>query len=129
MASRGAQGPRGGVRPDVSPGLFGDDAERTAREDAERDRAQLLHDQLTAQIASGGAARPAKLKPAENRGLFEEAQPESGNLFGGEKGAARLNVVSLGLAKLVERDIAPWKEGALCAPWAVEAARPAGTAI
>jgi hypothetical protein len=34
-----------------------------------------------AQFKSGLAARPTRLKPAENRGLFEEEAPETGSLF------------------------------------------------
>jgi hypothetical protein len=60
--------------------------EREARGLADK----LLHDQLTAQLKSGGQVKPSNLKPAENRGLFEEHQPESGNLFGPERGSLSL---------------------------------------
>ena len=44
--------------------------------------AKLLGEQLTAQLKSGMAARPSKLKPSTgNRGLFEEERPEQGALF------------------------------------------------
>ena len=75
----------GGVRQDV-PGLLDADTQRQGREDAQRNKDQLLHDQLTAQLKSGGPARPAKLKPAENRGLFEEEQPEQEGLFSRAQG-------------------------------------------
>jgi hypothetical protein len=42
---------------------------------------QLLGRQLTAQIASGLAAKPTKLKPAEQRGMFEDEGPEQDTLF------------------------------------------------
>ena len=44
--------------------------------------AKLLGEQLTAQLKSGMAARPSKLKPSTgNRGLFDEERPEQGALF------------------------------------------------
>ena len=43
----------------------------------------LLHDRLTAQMKSGGAVKAAKLKPAKTGSLFDEPEPESGNLFEG----------------------------------------------
>jgi len=63
------------------PGLFDTADEQQSREDAEHNQAKLLHDQLTAQIKSGLPAKPAKLKPTQNRGLFDEEQPEQGGLF------------------------------------------------
>jgi hypothetical protein len=66
---------------DLGPGLFPTAEERQSREDATRNDTQILHDRLTAQLASGMPARPTKLKPAENRGLFEQEDPEQGGLF------------------------------------------------
>jgi len=74
-------------------GLFDAGAERQSQVDSERDADKLLGERLTAQFKSGLAARPTNLKPAENRGLFEEQRPESGNLFshffGDERGEQR----------------------------------------
>jgi hypothetical protein len=87
-AARGASGEtEGGGR---QAGLFDSDAERQSQVDAQRGADKLTHDQLTAQLKSGGQVRPSNLKPAENRGLFEEEKPESGNLFGGERGSLSL---------------------------------------
>jgi len=105
----GGRGPAGGIKPDSSiarrptekgavhkrpvrgellpetsaqePGLFDADTERQSQVDTKRGEDKLLGDQLTAQIKSGLAAKPTKLKPAENRGLFEEERPEQGGLF------------------------------------------------
>jgi hypothetical protein len=71
-------------------GLFDSDSERKSQLDAEHNDAQLLHDRLTAQLRSGGAVKPSRLKPATNRGLFEEEQPEQDGLFGGERGSFSL---------------------------------------
>ena len=75
------------------PGLFDSAAERQSQVDAQRDSDKLLGERLTAQFKSGLAAKPSKLKPVENRGLFEEARPETGNLFsnffGDESGTQR----------------------------------------
>jgi hypothetical protein len=48
---------------------------------------QLTHDQLTAQLKSGGQVKPSNLKPKETRGMFEEERPETGDLFGSERGS------------------------------------------
>jgi hypothetical protein len=45
----------------------------------------LEGERLTAQLKSGMAAKPTKLKPAQNRGLFEEGGPEQEGLFGSER--------------------------------------------
>jgi hypothetical protein len=68
--------------------LFGseDDNAEAERFAAER----LTGARLTAQLKSGGQVKPSNLKPAENRGLFEEEKPESGNLFGPERGSLSL---------------------------------------
>ena len=42
---------------------------------------KLLGKQLTAQVKSGQAARPAKLKQAQPRDLFDEEGPDQGGLF------------------------------------------------
>ncbi len=80
----------GGIRSGVEAGpsreqggLFDAAAERQSEVDAGRDADKLLGERLTAQFKSGLAAKPSKLKPAQNRGLFEEPQSESGNLFSG----------------------------------------------
>jgi hypothetical protein len=58
-----------------TPGLFDQATERQSQVDAQRGADQLLGDQLTAQFQSGLAAKPTKLKPAQNSGLFEEQGP------------------------------------------------------
>ncbi len=55
--------------------------EAGSRADAKQSADKLLGDQLSAQIASGGPVKPSNLKPAENRGLFDEPEPETGGLF------------------------------------------------
>ena len=66
---------------DLGPSLFDSASERQAQQDAERHEAQLLGDQLTAQLKSGLGAKPTKLKSAQNRNLFEGEGPEQGGLF------------------------------------------------
>jgi hypothetical protein len=75
------------------PGLFDSASEQQSQIEAQRSANQLTHDQLTAQIKSGLAAKPTKLKPAENRGLFDEETPESGSLFGSERGSLSLKPI------------------------------------
>jgi len=114
IRSAGEPGPRGGIEPDSSirrqppekdshgrslprellpgadagePGLFDSSAERQSQVDAQRGADKLTHDRLTAQLKSGGQVKPSNLKPAENRGLFDEEKPESGDLFGSERGS------------------------------------------
>jgi len=57
------------------------ETEAESRAIAQLNEARLLHDQLTAQIRSGMAAKPGKLKPAKTRDLFAEEGPEQGGLF------------------------------------------------
>jgi len=66
--------------------------------------AKLTHDQLTAQLKSGGAVKPSRLKPAENRGLFDEEKPESGDLFGNERGSLSLKSTKTPEQIQAERD-------------------------
>ncbi|HLI85767.1 MAG TPA: hypothetical protein VKV17_17770 [Bryobacteraceae bacterium] len=84
MAGRRPEGAGGGVRPDVpeQAGFFDAGTERQSPVDAQRGADRLLGDQLAAQLKSGLAAKPTKLKPAQNRGLFSDAGPEPGDLFG-----------------------------------------------
>jgi 2'-5' RNA ligase len=56
-------------------------AKAKAEQQSYEDR--LLGDRLTAQMKSGMAARPAKLKPAETRDLFADDEPDQGGLFDG----------------------------------------------
>jgi hypothetical protein len=56
--------------------LFFPDGEEESELAGKRGAEKLLGDQLTAQVRSGMAAKPTKLKPAENRGLFDEEGPE-----------------------------------------------------
>lgn len=58
-----------------------DEAESRAIEQSSKDK--LLGEQLTSQARSGLPSKPANLKPAETRGLFEEPRPETGSLFDG----------------------------------------------
>lgn len=74
---------------DKNQPLFSDAEEKQSRDATASGEARLLGDRLTAQIKSGLAAKPSKLKPAENRGLFDESKPETGSLFdfGSERGS------------------------------------------
>jgi hypothetical protein len=78
--------------------LFGPEAERQSQVDNQHGENRLLHDQLTAQINSGLAKGPSKLKPAKNRSLFDEDGPEQGALFnasrlGSERGSFSLKQI------------------------------------
>ena len=84
------EGPQlsGRVTRDNDPGLFDADIERQSSVEAQRNVDKLLHDQLTAQLKSGGPVKPSKLKPAGNGNLFEADQPTTMGLFGGgERGS------------------------------------------
>ena len=74
---------------DGQANLFGSDAERQSQVDAQRGADKLTHDQLTAQLKSGGPVKPTKLKPAETRGLFDEEGPEQGSLFDASRNSER----------------------------------------
>lgn len=65
----------------IPESLFTPEEEAASKIAAKSAGDKLLGDQLTAQIKSGMAARPAKLKPAKNRSLFEDEGPEQGGLF------------------------------------------------
>lgn len=64
-----------------SGNLFSAQAERQSRLDDQRAKDKLLGDQLTAQVKSGGAVKPPKLKPARSRPLFDEPEAEQRSLF------------------------------------------------
>jgi hypothetical protein len=87
VARQSQPGEREVVPADDEPGLFDSRTEQQSQVDAQRGADQLTHDRLTAQLKSGGAVKPSNLKPAENRGLFDEEKPESGSLFGRLGGA------------------------------------------
>jgi hypothetical protein len=100
--------PTGSLKPKPNEEMFSAEENRVSAEERQRGEEKLLGDQLTAQLKSGGAAKPAKLKPAKNRGLFDEPGPEQEGLFGSERGSLpiskepagpRLNYSSLGRAK------------------------------
>jgi hypothetical protein len=101
-----------GVNKGPQEGLFSSEAERQSQLDAQHNADKLLGDRLTAQFQSGLAAKPTKLKPAKNRGLFEEEQPESGDLFGPERGGVRLSMLGLGIPEFIEQDVKPRLESA-----------------
>jgi hypothetical protein len=69
------------ARSDEEPGLLTPEEERTVNEEQRRSADKLLGEQLTTQIKSGSPAKPAKLKPAKNRGLFDEPEEESGTFW------------------------------------------------
>lgn len=71
--------------------LFPGEEDNAKAEQSARDR--LLHDQLTAQLKSGGQVKASKLKPAETENMFEEEKPRSGNLLGSERGSLSLKSI------------------------------------
>lgn len=75
------------AKPGAEPSLFDTAEEAQAKLDAQKHEDKLLGDQLTAQLKSGMAAKPSKLKPIKQRGLFEEEGPEQEGLFGSERGS------------------------------------------
>ena len=83
------------------------EVEKESRTADQSGKDKLLHDQLTAQLASGGPVKPPDLKPAENLGLFGDNGPEPGNLFGGEKGGISPELLTLGAEKFWKDDVAP----------------------
>jgi GNAT superfamily N-acetyltransferase len=96
------EGPELSRPPSRNLSLFGNEdhnaeAERLAAE-------RLTGARLTAQLKSGGAVKPSKLKPAENRGLFDEEKPESGDLFGSERGSLSLKSTKTPEQIQAERD-------------------------
>jgi hypothetical protein len=62
--------------------LVSPEAEGQSKADEESAANRLQGAQLTAQLKSGMAARPSKLKPIQTRSMFDEPQPESLGLFG-----------------------------------------------
>jgi hypothetical protein len=67
--------------------LVSPEAEAESKATDKSNAEKLLGQQLTAQMRSGMAAKPTKLKPAQNRSLFDVDGPEQGGLFGSERGS------------------------------------------
>jgi hypothetical protein len=65
---------------DRQESFFSSEDEAASQALEESRQKKLLGERLTAQFHSGQAVRPAGLKPAQQRGMFEEEGPEQGGL-------------------------------------------------
>jgi broad specificity phosphatase PhoE/2'-5' RNA ligase len=64
--------------------LFGDNVETEAQKQAQSYEDKLLGQRLTAQLKSGMAAKPSKLKPKQTVNMFEDEGPTQDTLFSRE---------------------------------------------